>query len=73
VGPRNHVLDGMRLGATWQIQWIDLHDSDAGCSYRYCSHVSFIFYRATHMPFSRHVRLKWKRFYGPLGIIMPFS
>jgi len=43
VGPRNHVLDGMRLGATWQIQWIDLHDSDAGCSYRYCSHVSFIF------------------------------
>jgi len=32
--PRNHDLDGVHIGATWRIRWLDLCDSAAVC-YRY--------------------------------------
>jgi len=40
VHPRNHVLDGVHIFATWKIQWISLFGgTDAGCRYHYCSNL----------------------------------
>jgi len=47
VGPRNHVLDRVHVGATctWRIRWHDLCGrSDAGCQYLYCKNVLLLLF-----------------------------
>jgi len=34
VGPRNHVLDGVHISATWLIRWIELSDDSTSCLIR---------------------------------------